>query len=284
MRKRWWEIASAIALLAALGAAYPVGKARWEYWQKERELRASLLAAARKGDYGKLHDNAEEVRRWGLSRVPLANTAEELCLATAAGDQEQLASLLQQGADPNIPVTIPSDSISNGSEYIGVTPLWLASSYGYLSTVQLLLAYGARADVKNSSCYSGETALMRAARCGDCRIVELLLRHGAVLERRDPHGGTALWHAAANGHAAVLRVLIRHGAKVDVPAEWVPNHWMLTPLQWTAQYGQTETAQILIQAGAERNRHAGGGTPLLLAEQAGHADTVRIFRSLGCTH
>lgn len=296
--KRFWEIGAVVALLGALGATYPLGKAGWERFQQEQESRAYYLRQAKGGYYEDLHEFADEARSLGISRVPLASPADELCLAVSTGDMEQLGALLRGGADPNAPTTARWNTTRGDIEYAGVTPLWLAAGYGDLGAVKLLLAHGARAETADTTSWHQETALMRAAAAGSGPIVvraaaagsgpiaELLLRHGAALERRDAWGCTALWHAAHEGRAAALRVLIRHGARVDVPAGKLFGNdtgGPQTPLQWTAEDGHTEAARVLLEAGAARNPRAGGGTPLQLAEKSGHAETARVLRSFGCT-
>lgn len=287
MSKRLWEIGAAVALISALAATYPFGRAWWERTRQQQELHTYYLRQAKGGYYDDLHGFATEARKLGIGRVPLNRPADQLCLAVSTGDREQLDTLLRGGADPAAVTTTRQNPIL-GSDLVhtGVTPLWLAAGYGDPVAVQLLLAHGARAETMDSDSWSRETALMRAASAGHAETVELLLRNGAAIERRDARGCTALWWAVEADHPDAIRVLIRHGAKVDVPAGKPfgnPVGGPRTPLQWAAENGSTESAQVLLEAGAARNPRGGGGTPLHLAEKAGHAATARVLQSFGCT-
>lgn len=55
-----------------------------------------------------------------------------------------------------------------------------------------------------------------------------------------------------------------------------------TPLHWASYYGQLSAAQILINCGADVNRHAiDMVTPLLLAAAGGHHEIVRLLLQKG---
>jgi ankyrin repeat protein len=58
----------------------------------------------------------------------------------------------------------------------GHTPLGLASWWGHLDIVKVLLEHGAQV---NSQSYGAETPLYNAARVGHLEVVKVLIAHGA---------------------------------------------------------------------------------------------------------
>ena len=74
--------------------------------------------------------------------------------------------LLEEGADANI------------SEQHGITPLMIASFYGHITVVELLLRAGSIAELKNND---GFSALELAKSQGRGEVVRLLECHGARL-------------------------------------------------------------------------------------------------------
>ncbi len=169
---------------------------------------------------------------------------------------------------------------------LGATPLWLAARNGSSTMASLLLDAGAD---PNASLQMGETPLMTAARAGDLATVTLLLDHGADVnaaehERRQ----TSLMWAAAQRHPRVVRALINHGANIHArTTAWAQlentagntnpignfrmTHGGSSPLLFAARQGDIETAQVLIEAGADVDDQAASGTSaLVVAAHSGH--------------
>lgn len=96
--------------------------------------------------------------------------------ATAAGDANALAALLDSGGDPN----------AKGRD--GETLLMIAAANGHLAVAELLLSRGAEVDRGDD--YEN-TPLMRAAARGRLEMVRLLLRHGARPGHRNKWGRRA---------------------------------------------------------------------------------------------
>jgi ankyrin repeat protein len=84
---------------------------------------------------------------------------EPLFFAVQAGDVHQVKSLLAKGADANV-------------DFKGASPLEQAARSGNKEIVRLLLAHGARPDVRNH--WNGHTALQSAQENGHADIVALL--------------------------------------------------------------------------------------------------------------
>lgn len=92
---------------------------------------------------------------------------------------------------------------------------------------------------------AGETALMLASLRGQPKLVERLLKRGAAVNKP---GWSALHYAASAPDEAALRLLLERGAAVDARS---PNG--TTPLMMAAQYGPSESVNLLITRGADVN-------------------------------
>ena len=93
-----------------------------------------------------------------------AKPTELLHQAVAAGDIDQIKSLISKGADVN------------AKDRSGRTPLHYAAQWGHKDVAELLLAKDADVNVKDNR---GRTPLSLAEEEGHNEIVELLRKHGA---------------------------------------------------------------------------------------------------------
>jgi ankyrin repeat protein len=102
----------------------------------------------------------------------------EIVEASKRGDDEEVARLLADGADPDA-----------RDEIQAWTPMMRALEAGHLELAKRLIEAGA--DV-NAKAETGTTVLMVAAGKGHEEFVRLLLQAGADPGARDMHGKTAL--------------------------------------------------------------------------------------------
>jgi uncharacterized protein len=102
----------------------------------------------------------------------------EIVEAAKGGDEEEVARLLADGADPDA-----------RDEVQAWTPMMRALEAGHPELAKRLIEAGA--DV-NAKAETGTTALMVAAGEGHEELVSLLLESGADAQARDMHGKTAL--------------------------------------------------------------------------------------------
>jgi len=117
---------------------------------------------------------------------------------------QHVQKLLHSGADVNYQ-----------DEY-GTTVLMNACSYGYLETVEILLAHGADPNLCGMMHPSiGMTALMRAASGKEPEIVRQLLNAGALVNVREDSDDTALHYASANVNLEIVQMLVEAGAQVN---------------------------------------------------------------------
>ena len=101
------------------------------------------------------------------------------------------------------------------------TPLIMASIFGHVSAVTLLIESGA--DVN--------TALHALAEVGHVPVLELLISKGARVDARLKDGMTPLHSAAANRSEEAAVYLLDHGAEVNLGHRWTNSldcsiiHW-----------------------------------------------------------
>jgi hypothetical protein len=108
----------------------------------------------------------------------------------------------------------PMSKHSDGSE------ICIASSYGQLKVVQLLVENGA--DVNTPSELHGPP-LVAASAAGHKSIIRFLLENGADVNARGGRYGSALHAALAEGCEQIVQLLIKHGADVNLQVSHI-NH------------------------------------------------------------
>jgi ankyrin repeat protein len=134
-----------------------------------------------------------------------------------------------------------------------------------------------------------ETPLHWAASSDDVEVLDALLDHGANIEAPGAviGGGTALSDAVAFGQWKAARRLIERGARssfweaaalglIDrVKAENQPTSEEITRAFWCACHGgQRETAEYLLNRGADVNWVEYGLTPIEAARRSGATELV----------
>ena len=163
----------------------------------------------------------------------------ELLRAARAGDTAAVNRAIQLGAEVNAArVVVKGNKLSE-------TALHLASNFGHLDTVQVLLAAGADYTIPGDD---GHTALMDAAFEGHLDVVRALVGAGARITETCVYGETALHEAAQGGQDAVLDYLIGMGHELD-PRD--TRDLGATPLMLAARGGHVSTIRKLIKAGAD---------------------------------
>lgn len=155
----------------------------------------------------------------------------------------------------------------------GMTPLMhaVSDSMGFANSIRALIEVGANLDIRD---HDGNTALMHAV-CLRRTELQQILRDAGASET-----GVAeieLGHAAGKGNVAAVRELLSRG-NVNV------NHkTRMTPLTLASQYGHTEIARALIDAGADVNLRTrpGGFSPLLYAAYNGNFELTKLLIDAG---
>jgi len=133
-------------------------------------------------------------------------------------------------------------------------------------------------------------SLYYAAEGGNQYMVEALLERGAPTEPVEPASAgmvsavangfsPALHPAAERGDVQMVRLLLEHGARPD--SRCCDSD---TALGFAAAEGHIEVVRLLLEAGADPSIRSHRGTPLELAQRAGHQDVVTLVESATPIH
>ncbi len=156
---------------------------------------------------------------------------KELFEAIRAGDSAKIAALVE--ADPSLAIFAASiqgdcaqlETLLAANRYLvsafstdGWTPLHLASFFGKIDAVRLLLNKGAKVDTRSTNPMSNHP-LHAAAAGRHANVIKLLIDHGASVNARQHGGWTPLQAAAQNGDLESARVLVEAGADVQARAD-----------------------------------------------------------------
>ncbi|XP_046389340.1 uncharacterized protein LOC124158196 [Ischnura elegans] len=187
-----------------------------------------------------------------------------LHFACCAGDEESVALLLRNGAQPNA-----------WDHLMKATPLHCAACAGSLPCLKLLIEAGADVD---AGITKGYTALHYAVQLNSIDCVRELLKAGAKPNTPQVFMETPLHVATAFGFTECIRTLLDHGA--DVRARY--DNSKVTALHLAAQDGNVECARILVDASADvKATNHRRQTPLHLAALSQSTDTVELLLSRG---
>ena len=240
----------------------------------------ALVIAASLGDVQML----ELLFELGVRTGPTKDIANAMVAASAKGHDEVVIALIKQGADVDATGTYKSKTW---------TPLQVAASKGYVSTVAQLLAFGANSGLVAG--FSG-TALLAASDTSthnhsELQIIDLLIDAGAdvnkLVEYPCGSGGwdNALSTAVGRNNEDATRLLLDKGANVNLT-----NKKLYTPLQVASRTGNAVILELLFRYGADPNLELepnqgfeGNGIITALQEAAfnGSESTIRFLVEKG---
>ena len=162
-----------------------------------------------------------------IRQYPTRSIDEELWNAAGVGHAARVIELLSNGANPNYNDVFYPVYRGQRFWYSFGTPLFQSARYGHLSTLRILIDFGADPKIRELRC--GSTPLLRAARMGHLQCVRELLQSGSDVDERDWFGETALFKAAACGQLEMVRFLITAGSDLGVK-NLSGNNLMIRPL------------------------------------------------------
>jgi ankyrin repeat protein len=209
-------------------------------------------------------DDLELVQLLKDAGARFSSPQEELLYAASDGSVNAIRRVLAPGVNVN-------------RHYgRGITPLIAAAQNGETAAVKLLLAAGA--DI-NGFDTQNDTALMFAIKSKHQSTIQALIDGGADVTLLDMGGVSTLEQAATYlDDPDLVRLLIHRGVPLD-GAKSLINH---TPLMAAAAFGNIETAQILLAAGAEVNAQSKEGlTPLMDGALGGNPEILMLLLNAG---
>ncbi len=224
--------------------------------------------------------------------APTANPSEALLKACGQGKFDKAMEALNAGADVN------ASSHNNKS-----TPLIIASQFGHLDLVNLLLERGADVNAKNGS---GNTALHLAILYNSSDVVMALINAGAdidavnnknvsaldILPTTKKLKGTDAWKAlmkhklqpsflklCRSGSVEEINEAIEAGVNVNAS-----NKISATALIFAAKENTPEVVELLVKAGAELDsQDIYGNTALIYATSYNSEEVVKVLLDSGAS-
>lgn len=184
----------------------------------------------------------------------------------------------------------------------GCTPLWLASSYGHVDILAILLDHKAEFDITN---HLAQTPLLQAAKNGHLEVVKLLCLIGANIEHQDSNRKRPINLAFMERHYELVYFLVCQGAKVSAEIcngarlllkasmrgdieivesllatgyladTEVTDDEKRTSLSWAAGNGHADVVEkLLLKRAIVESHDMHGLTPVLWASKNGHDSTL----------
>lgn len=184
------------------------------------------------------------------------DTYSELQLASARGQTDMVAVMLEDGADVN--------QINKH----GKTPLMLAAGNNHPETTAMLLERDAAIDAQD---VDGMTALIMASSSGHVEVIKVLMESGADINGTNKYGATAITNAAFFNHIPALNALLNGKVKANIERNE-------NALLFSAGLGNNDIIKILLDYGVNVNaKGKNGRTPLMAAVEFNHPATVKML-------
>lgn len=189
-----------------------------------------------------------------------------LQLAILDGETDIAKMLLDKGAD------------ARARDEAGETLLMLAARHGDGEMAAALIDSGAEVNYVEPN--FGQDALMIAVRSGKPSVVEALVKAGAELNHQNPAGPEPVWREPGAGGGSTGEGMIRSG--VPPEGQRLAGTGQMSALLYAARDGQTESARLLVKAGANLElAEFNGITALVMAIGNDHHDIAQLLIDAG---
>jgi ankyrin repeat protein len=129
-----------------------------------------------------------------------------------------------------------------------------------------------------------ESTFIKAVKNGDEATVRSgLAENKELVHICDKDLSTPLHHAAWKGHAAILKLLLESGAEMDRHNE--NFHWGTTALHAASHGNRPECVKVLLEHGCDVNilKSTGTGTPLAETKIHNATAAAKVLRAAGAT-
>jgi len=157
-----------------------------------------FLEAVRKKDGAKVEEALSDPAQTIINTRDVTTGQTALHIVTARRDLTWMTYLVAKGANVN------------ARDGKGMTPIQIATNFGFLEGVDLLVRKKADVDQPNDA---GETPLITAVHRRDLGMLRALLKAGADPDRADNSGRSARDYAAFEGKGNALLATIESDAK-----------------------------------------------------------------------
>jgi ankyrin repeat protein/L-ascorbate metabolism protein UlaG (beta-lactamase superfamily) len=262
------------------------------------DINVKFKEAIQKGDM-------ELVKKILIKRPELATSSIDdkgftaLHAAAARSRKNLVAFFLKKGADTNVQTTegkyTPMHYAALGGDVAIVkmllakgakvdlremknrTPLYFAAYRGHLDVVKLLLKKGAKLIGEETK--TKDSPLKYAVHGNHLDVAKFLLSQGAEIPKNPEDGYTLLHHSAWSGSKELISFLIDNG----IPANSTSKNGR-TPLQNAARNNTGEVVSLLLNRGANVNaKNENKKTALYFAAVIGNKENVAILLKAGAT-
>ncbi|XP_076079353.1 uncharacterized protein LOC143049638 [Mytilus galloprovincialis] len=150
-----------------------------------------------------------------------------------------------------------------------VSPLYMASAYGYTEVVQMLI--NKKADI-NKCKDTGVSPLYIACQEGHTEVVQMLTNNKADINKCDDKEVSPLYIACQEGHTEVVQMLINNKADIN---KCTDNG--ASPLFIACYIDHAEIVEFLLKHKADCNHKWKGLTPLDIARGENHTNIVHLL-------
>ena len=236
-----------------------------------------------------LNPNSFQERMNDSLRPPMASCGEENFNLLSATPEvlDKLADHISKREGEEVQRILTTYNIDLNTTLIPIgwrkklkTALFHAVDKGHRDMVELLLRFGADANVRNDK---GETPLMWAMRNKkeNLDVIRALIPRTDLKSGGMPDGWSLLHEATKQELSSVIPAMLQHGA--DVNALYGTNE---TALHLGVNSGNPEVARELLKGGANADIQTGlkKRTPLFLAAERGDRAMVRLLLHHGADH
>ncbi|SCO87397.1 uncharacterized protein FRV6_11524 [Fusarium oxysporum] len=148
--------------------------------------------------------------------------------------------------------------------------LHIASEFGHLETVALLIRKGADVNAKGRK----DNVLCTAVKAGHIDVVALLIKEGADVNVQQGQDGNALELASLFGRLDIIELLIKESAYINAQS-------YTDALFFASFWGRLNIVMHLVEKGADVNAQARHGTALQAASASGYLDIVIFLLGKG---
>ncbi|CAH3039511.1 unnamed protein product [Pocillopora meandrina] len=191
-------------------------------------------------------------------------SATSLIFAVINDHVEVVKYLLQRGADISLKYGFTKRNV-----------LHIASQYGSVAAIEMLLSYELKPDSRDGE---GNTPLALAAAYGQKKAVDCLLEHGADPSLKGKIGWSLLHFVAVSGNVIIIETMLSKGLDINARGKTMCNDGT-TPLMVAAVTGKERAVNLLLSKGADPHLKNFMGKNLLHAAAEG-GNTSIVERAL----